>query len=286
LKGLNAAGKLKIGKLSAFNLKAADVRAEIKLSNARVTAAPLSAQLYQGTTNGSISASAGAMPVFTVRQTLWGVSVGPLLHDAAQIDSLEAKGNVTLDVTAQGATVDALKKSLSGTASVNLADGAIRGFDVAATLRTAKARLRELRGEHVQQTNIAQKTDFSELKATLKIKDGIARNDDLAIKSPLLRLGGAGDLDIGADRISYLLKATVVATSKGQGGKDLAELNGLMVPVKLTGALDRPQYSIDFTGMVVDLARREVQDELLRRATGQISTSSIRERVIKGIIAR
>ena len=70
------------------------------------------------------------------------------------------------------------------------------------------------------------------------------------MKSPLLRVGGAGDIDIGNDRLNYVLKATVVGTTKGQGGEDSAELKGVTVPVKLTGPLDSPQYAIDFAGMV------------------------------------
>ena len=45
-----------------------------------------------------------------------------------------------------------------------------------------------LKGEQVQQADAKQKTDFSELTATFNIKNGVARNNDLAVKSPLLRV--------------------------------------------------------------------------------------------------
>ncbi|HEV7394741.1 MAG TPA: AsmA-like C-terminal region-containing protein, partial [Burkholderiales bacterium] len=266
LEGLNVAGTLNIGKLTLLNIKSSQVRAEVKVANGRLNVAPMSAHLYDGTLNGSLSAQAAENPLFAVKQSLSGVALGPLLRDAAQIDILEGNGSLNVDLTTRGATMDALKKALSGTAAVNVADGAVKGFDIAGAIRGARTKLQMLRGEQVQQANKTLKTDFSEMKATFNIKNGVAHNDDLTMKSPLLRVGGAGDLDIGHDRMNYLLKATVVTNTTGQGGKDLAELSGLTVPVKLTGALDSPQYAIDFGGMATDFAKRQLQDELLKRA--------------------
>ena len=274
LRGIDAAGSVKIGRLTLLNLKSSQVRADIKVTNARLEVAPLAAQLYQGTLNGSLSAQAATNPVFAVRQQLSGVDVGALLRDAASIDTLDARGTINVDLTTRGATVEALKKALAGTAAVNLADGSLKGIDIAGAIRTARTKLQQLRGEQVQPSNKAQKTDFTELKATFNVKNGVAHNNDLSMKSPLLRVGGEGSIDIGNDRMNYLLKATVVGTSKGQGGKDLTELSGLTVPVRLTGPIDSPQYAIDFGGMAVDFAKRQLQDEVLRRATGKPSGSA------------
>ena len=80
-------------------------------------------------------------------------------------------------------------------------------------------------------------------------------------KSPLLRLGGEGDIDIGNENLDYLVKATVVATTAGQGGRELAELKGVTVPVKLTGPFTAPQYKIDFSGMAAGVAKAVVESK-------------------------
>ena len=116
---------------------------------------------------------------------------------------------------------------------------------------------------------MAQRTDFTELTATFRIRDGVAHNNDPSLKSPLLRLGGAGDIDIGNERLNYVLKATVVGTSKGQGGREAAALKGVTVPVKLTGAFDAPQWSIDFAGMATGLATETLKGEV-DRALGRV----------------
>jgi len=266
LKGLNAAGNVKVGKLTVMNLKASQVRADLKVANARLDVAPVTAQLYQGTLNGSLSAQAADNAVFTVKQSLANVAVGPLLRDAAQIDTLEGRGTLNADLSTRGATVDALKKALNGTAAVDLKDGSVKGVDLAGTIREYRGKIDQLRGQAVKQSNMAQKTDFSELKATFNIKNGVAHNNDLTLKSPLLRVGGAGDIDIGNDRLNYVLQATLVATSKGQGGRD--DVAGVNVPVKLTGPLDKPDWSIDFASMAMGVAKQTLQSEITKRTIG------------------
>jgi AsmA protein len=269
LKGINAAGALRIAKLTAMNLKSEQVRLDLKIADGRLDVSPVAAQLYQGTLKGSLSAAAAENAVFTVKQTLSGVAIGPLLRDAAQIDTLEGRGTVSADLSTRGSTLDALKKALNGTATVNLKDGSIKGMDIGAAIRTARANLDQLRGRPAQQSsNVAQKTDFAELRATFNIRDGVAHNDDLTLKSPLLRVAGAGAIDIGNDRLDYTLKATLVATSKGQGGRNVSALRGVTVPVRLTGALDAPEWAIDFTGMATGAATQVLQSELERALGG------------------
>ncbi len=269
LRELNASGSIRIGALKVANVKASNVRLEIKAANGRVDVNPMSAGLYQGTLSGALAVSAApATPAFAVKQNLAGVSVGPLLRDLADNDMLEGKGNVTVDVTAQGNTVSAIKKALNGRAAVKLADGAVKGIDIAGSLRDAKARLGALRGEQTQQADQSRRTDFSELTATFNIQNGIARNNDLSLKSPLLRVGGEGEINLGADTLNYLVRASIVGTSKGQGGRELEELRGVTVPVRVTGVLAAPSYKLDFGSMVTEKAKQELKSRLQERLLG------------------
>jgi AsmA protein len=269
LKGLNASGSVKIGSLKLANVKASNVRLDIKANGGRVDVSPLSASLYQGTLNGALAVNAApATPTFAVKQNLNGVSVGPLLRDLADNDSLEGRGNVNMDVTAQGNTVTAIKKALNGSAAVKLTDGAVKGIDIAGSIRNAKAKLGTLRGEQTQQADKSQKTDFSELTGTFNIRNGVARNNDLSLKSPLLRVGGEGDVNLGEDTLNYLVKASIVGTTKGQGGREADELKGITVPVRVSGPLAAPSYKLDFGAMVTETAKQTVKSKLEERLLG------------------
>ncbi len=250
LEGLDARGSLQVGSLQAQGLKLSDVKAEVKAANGRLDVSPHSARLYEGALNGAISLHAKGNRV-AVKETLSSISIGPLLRDFAQQDRLEGKGNVSLDVAGAGASVEAIKRSLDGTAKLDLRDGAVRGINVAEVLRKVKSLGRSEEGT----ASADQKTDFTELHASFKIKDGVAHNDDLEAKSPLLRVNGAGKVDIAASTLDYVVKATVVATAKGQGGAGLDDLAGITVPVHLTGPFAAMSYKVDYGAVAADIAR-------------------------------
>lgn len=278
LKGLNASGVVKIGQLQVSNVKAANVRLEIKAADGKLDVAPHSASLYDGSLTGTLSVNANNNRI-ALKQSLANVSINPLMKDALDKDVLEGRGNVALDVTSGGTTVAAIKKGLNGTASVNLKDGAIKGINLAKTFRESKA-LFSGRKDAVQEAKQTEKTDFSELSASFRIAGGVARNDDLSMKSPFIRLGGAGDIDIGEDRVEYLAKASVVNTSGGQGGRELDHLKGLTVPVRVSGPFDKLAYNIEFGGLVAEAAKAKVEAKV--KETVQEKSKG----VLKGLFKR
>jgi len=268
LKGLNLKGNLRIGQLTVSNIKAEKVNLGVRAAGGRVEVNPLSASLYQGNLTGSASADAHTNR-FSMKGQLGGVAIGPLLRDALNNDLLEGRGSVALDVQTGGATVSAMKKALSGNASLALRDSSLKGVNLGELLRKAKS----LRGSNPpaeQGATPAERTDFTELGASFVIRNGVAHNDDLSAKSPLLRLAGSGDVDIGANSIDYLIKASVVASSGGQGGKELAELRGVTVPVKLTGPLDAPRFRADLRAAVGDAVRQRAEDKLKERVQDRL----------------
>lgn len=266
LKTLNANGSVKVGALQVHNLKAENLSVGVKAAGGRLDVSPISAHLYQGSLAGTAAVNANNN-TFSVKQQLAGVSVGPLIRDAANKDILDGRGSVTVDVTATGQTPTALKKALNGTASIALQDGALKGVDIAGLLRQARAILGS-RSAVEQQARGGQKTDFSELTGSFVIKNGVARNEDLQAKSPLVRLAGAGDIDIGEGTMDYSVKASLVATSSGQGGKDAADVRGITAPVRVTGPFDNLKYSVDVTALATDAAKDALARELERRLGG------------------
>lgn len=262
LKSINADGELRIGWLNLANVKSTNVRIKLKADDGVAQLAPFSANLYEGVMNGSLQVDARATPQIAFKQNMTGIAIGPLLVDAINNDMLSGKGNLNLDVTTSGATVNTLKKSLNGTAGLKLTDGAVKGIDIAGTIRGYKDKLSSLKGEASVEGDKTQKTDFSEMTATFNIKDGIARNDDLDMKAPLFRIAGNGQVDIGNETIDYLAKPTIVKSLAGQGGAGLDELSGVTIPVKVTGTFAKPKYALDFAGVATAIAKKKVIDKV------------------------
>ena len=256
LRKLNLEGSLRIGALKVANVKSSQVRLDVKAHNGTVNLSPLSANLYQGSMSGNVIINAAqATPGFVINEKLSGINIAPLLKDAANFDTLEGTDNVALDLSTQGNTVGVLKKALNGSMALNLADGAVKGINIAKKLRDASSMFGKQ--AQTQAVNQDEKTDFSEMKDSFKVHNGVAHNDDLALKSPLLWLSGNGDINIGNDSINYLAKATLATTLQGQGGKD--NVGGITVPVRLSGPFSDLKYTLDFGAMVSGAAKQKIE---------------------------
>jgi AsmA protein len=286
LKGINAKGKLQVGALEVHGLKLADVSAQLDAAKGRVAVAPHSAKLYEGSMTGEIVVDANRNHI-TLKEHLQGVSVGPILRDFAEQDRLEGKGDVTLDVTTAGASVNAMKSALNGTAKVHLRDGAVKGINIGEILRKGRTMLGGGQSAAAGQSadDKSQKTDFSELSASFTIKNGVAHNEDLDAKAPLFRLGGAGDINIVTSSLNYLAKASVVASAQGQGGRERDGLAGLTVPVKLSGSFDDLKYEVDFRGMAGEAAKSQVGEKLKERVEERLKDEKIKDK-LKGLLGR
>jgi len=85
------------------------------------------------------------------------------------------------------------------------------------------------------------------------------------MKAPILRLAkgdSKGDIDIGAEKINYLAKPTIVKSLKGQGGADLDQLSGLSIPVKITGTFASPKFGMDFAAIGAAIAKSNLLDKV------------------------
>ncbi len=280
LKGPQARGAIHIGVLQVSGLKLSQLNAKLNLAGGRLDVAPLSMNLYEGSTSGCLMVNAAGNAV-ALRQNLVGISVNPLMKDLLNKDLIEGRGNVALDISSRGASVGAMKKALAGTAALSLKDGAIKGINLAQSLRNIKSKLGQ--PDTTQQAKAGEKTDFSELSATFKIANGVAHNDDLSMKSPFLRLGGAGDIDIGQGQMNYVAKATVVGSAEGQGGQAADQLKGLTVPVRVSGPFEALSYKIEFASMVADAAQARV-DEKKQEIKTQLEDKA--KELFKGLLGR
>ena len=253
LRKLNLDGSLRIGSLKAMNVKSSQVRVDVTAHNGLVNLDPLSAKLYQGSMNGSLSVNAQAIPSITIIQDLNGINVAPLAKDAANLDMLEGNGNIGVNLTAHGNTVGAMKKTLNGNFSLNLADGAIKGFDIDKKLLAAQAMLSKGRGatSETQAAKKEEKTAFKEFKATFKVTNGVAHNDDLSLRTELVRVGGTGDINIGNDSIDYYAKAAIAKSPEGR--------IGITVPLHVSGPYTGLKYTLDYGAMLKESAKQKVE---------------------------
>jgi AsmA protein len=98
------------------------------------------------------------------------------------------------------------------------------------------------------QSGEAEKTDFASLGASFKIAQGKAQTSDLHLSGPLVRMAGAGTVDLPAQTINLRVDPQVVASIEGQGGKN--DLQGIGVPVAINGPWAAPSIYPDIAGIL------------------------------------
>ena len=260
LRAVNGKVSLRAGRFAFQQYKIADTHIEATLDSGMLRINELSAKAWGGQLNASAFADARASRV-AMKGTAAGVNVNALIKDVAAKDWIEGTGRVNFDLDSAGRSVNELKSRLKGTASLQLRDGAVKGINLAKSLRQAKAAL-TMKQDAAQKASQTEKTDFSELSASFQVADGVARNRDPDMKSPLLRLGGEGAIDVGKGRIDYVARATVASTLKGQDGAELAALKGLTIPVRLTGPFESLDWKIEWSAIAGAAVTKQLEDKL------------------------
>ncbi len=89
--------------------------------------------------------------------------------------------------------------------------------------------------------------------------------------SPLLRVTGAGDIDLPREVIDYAVRVSIVGSAEGQGGKTLEDLKGITIPVKITGSFDNPRPKVDLASVLKEQATGEIKakaEEKLKEKLG------------------
>ncbi len=248
LKAANAKLDLSVAGIQVGKIKVGESAVRLALENSLLRVDLSKLDLYGGGGTGQVVLDGrGKVPSVALTLDIAGVDAAPLLADAAGFDRLGGTGSIRYSVSAKGRTEREMIGNLSGDGAVMFRDGAIKGINLAAMVRNVTTAFAAAgSGE-------AQKTDFAELSGTFRIANGILRNNDLKLLSPLLRVNGSGTVDLPRRTLDYRIEPKAVASLQGQGGQQ--DLGGLMVPVVISGPWDRLSYRPDLSGAVKALAR-------------------------------
>jgi AsmA protein len=261
LRSLQGKFDMRVGQFAYQTYRVSDAVFLATLEGGMLRVSQLSGKAWGGSLSATAFADARASRV-AVNATATNVNVNALLQDVAKKDLLEGTGKVTLDVESAGRSTNELKSRLQGKAALQLRDGAIKGVNLAKSLRQAKATLGMKQADERQKARQTEKTDFSELSASFNIANGVARSTDLDAKSPFFRLGGDGALDIGKGVIDYTVRATVASTTKGQDGAELAALKGVTIPVHLSGPFEAMDWRIEWSAIAAQAIKTEVGSQV------------------------
>lgn len=248
MRQLDIDGTFSVGSVKVSNLTTKDIVVPVKAQGGKLALQNVKASLYEGVIDATASVDvSGDTPGYGMAMSLDGIQAEPLLGDLMQKSSfLSGQGQVAADITTGGDSVNAITAALNGNFNTAFTDGSINGINIGYQIRRAKA---ALTGNTLEEEEGSVKTDFSSLAVSGTFTDGVMRSDDLDMRSPLLRLAGAGMVDLPGEAVDYTLETLITGTSQGQGGDDLDSLKGVKLAVPIRGTFD--ELAANFAGVIL-----------------------------------
>ena len=247
LRGLNyvdARVKLSATDVGISGARLGPLDLEASLAGGVLKATVVNLNLYNGQANGElvIDASSGN-PTYAMHCDLVGVRALPLLSSLADFDKLDARMQGKLALRSSGASQQAIISNLSGSAFLLFQDGAIRGVNVAQMIRSLTTN--PLSG---WQDSKELTTDLTQLSASFQVEHGQAVTGDLDLIGPLVKVTGAGTIDLGNHALAMRVEPKLVMTTEGQGRT--SDPIGLGIPVVIEGPWSQPRFYPDMAGML------------------------------------
>lgn len=239
--GLKAVDADLILDTEGFSLKGVDVgpsKLTATLLNGNLKASSSKASLFGGTFASNVSVNAApAVPTLALRFEMDGVEAQPVLTTFADFRKLTGKADASIDVTSSGKSQKEIVGNLNGGGSAVFRNGALTGIDLVNIAKAVQSKLTNLGiGEG--------KTEFVELGGTFKISQGVAHNEDLKLKGPLLQASGKGDIDLPKKYVKYRVIPVLTASSAVEDAK------GLAIPVDISGPFSKISVRPDLQGAI------------------------------------
>jgi len=259
LRSLEVDGQLSVKQIKIQNLLLEDFSLKVSANNGVLNLDPIKMTLYQGSFEGRVQVDTrNKIPKYRVSKNFSGVQIGKLLIDYLGEDRITGVLNASVSLQTRGEWLSALKKNSNGTMKLAFTDGALRGFNLRYSIDKARAILKRQPAPPEQ----VQKTDFSALGLSGKIKNGIFSSTDLNLQAPFLRVGGEGKANLNNDTIDYLVRVKLVGSVAGQEGGELDEIKGLLIPVSIKGPFAAPEIDVLLDEMLRAQAQAKLKAEI------------------------
>ena len=248
MRQLDIDGQFNVGGVKIKNLTTRDIAVPVNAKDGRIAINGLRASLYEGQLSSTATIDATSdTPSFAVDMNFDGIEADPLLVDLLQKKSfLTGSGQFAANVSTQGNSVNALTSGLNGQFNTAFNDGSINGVNIGYQIRRAKA---ALSGQSLPEDQTNVKTDFSALAVSGQFINGVMQSDDLDMRSPLLRVGGTGQVDLPGEQVDYTMTTLITGSAQGQGGKELEALKGVKLDIPIRGSFD--ELSANFAGVIL-----------------------------------
>jgi len=237
-------------------------RMKLTITNGRMTADMPEIAMYGGAGSGRLVVNARqATPSISGDFDLGAVRAQPFSIDMLRTDRLLGLGGLKLNFIASGASQAAIMRSVDGQGGFDLADGSLKGINIAKLARAAAAfqdgfnpgaaaqAIAEARGPD-------ETTDFSKFLSNFSITNGLVSAPTISLNGPYLTMSGTGTINLPNQTLDLRLSPRASTSIDGSEGRMIA------IPLRIAGTFSEPKPSIDVESLVRGRVETGVRDIL------------------------
>jgi AsmA protein len=260
LKSLNAKGQLKVGELRLSGLVFTDALVGVNAAGGVLRLNPLKTKFYGGQYEGDVRLDAtGDQARLSLNERLTAVQLAPVMKVLSDHEFVSGAAGGGFTLSATGKTVKGMLASLSGNLDLAVSEGALEGVDLVYELQRAQSLL-------AKQAPAARsgeaRTPFDAMKVSATVKDGVINSDDLNISNPVMKITGAGGVNLVAQTLDYRLKAKVHEAPPADATQDLGDLRGATIPLRIGGTLSEPRITVDVEDVIKEKAKEQIEEKV------------------------
>jgi AsmA protein len=263
IRALNVRGGLTVETARLSGMTFENVKLGLNAADGDMRLHPITADFFDGNYDGDVRIDAsGAVPALSVNENVRDVSVGSLARAMFGQENITGTINGSFKLGGRGESLEAIQRSLGGTMSMELIDGAWEGTDLWYELRRARALYKQ---EPAPEPKLPARTQFSSVKATGPVTNGVFRNDDLFAQLPFMQLTGKGSVDFAAAEVDYRMTARILDNPEfvaDVSPEELEEFTEAEIPLRITGPLADPSIAPDIEEMLKKEVKKKVEDEI------------------------
>lgn len=269
IRSLNARGKFTLGRVSLGDIVFENVDFGLNSSNGKMRIFPISSQLFGGSYNGDIRIDvSGTNPALSLNEKIVDVDLAKLAKAMFDQDNVTGEVDGSFTLAGRGKDMLAIQRDLSGNMSLELTDGTYTGTDIWYEIRRARALLK---GEQPPEVVLPAKTEFSTVRISGIVTDGIMRSNDLFAELPFMQLTGGGQVDIAAATVDYRLTARILERPEflhDATPAELEEFTEAVIPLRISGPIAAPSITPDLEKLLRQRVEDEIKDVLKDKLRG------------------
>ena len=269
IRPLNARGNLSIARASLGDILFENVTVGVNAASGELRIHPIAADFFDGGYRGDIRINAaGDVPSISVDESIKDVNLAAMARAVLKVENITGMVNGTFSLGGRGADMNAIRRDLDGKMSIELLDGAWEGVDVWYEMRKARA---YIKGEAEPEVPATPRTQFSSMRASGVVTNGVMQNDDFFAELPFMQVTGRGTVNFVEASVDYSVRGRVLEKPEFMtevSKEELDDFTSAVIPFTISGPLAGPSIRPDIEALLKEQVEEEAKKLIIDKLLG------------------